>query len=861
MNTVPFSRFCRRGLLPLLGAAILASQSFVWALDQSSANSLADFLLAQSGRTHGMCAVARCADGTLPLALLNKSEMVVHAIDASRANVEATLSLAEPTGLVGRRLYAEKGITSSLPYTTNYLDLLVITGLTDSDLSGVSLAEIVRGICPDGGQAWVGRASAEGAGLTEAALRTWAGSSPNVTVTSNAQGAWAKVTKGKPAGMDEWTHSFHRPDNNPASDDQVLTFPHIDQYRLKPYHPARGGSIVAGGGRLYEVFRHGAGWTFNDQILRAFNVYNGRQLWERNLDEDANEHPITGSFMVATDDHLYIIMQGSVLQLNGNTGARVRSIDFSSTEHVKWIAQSGSLLYALVGDTALDSVVSEHLKHRRLFRYGTSIRTYNITTNTMGWNHNESHKIDAREIGIVDGKLYYYASSSGFVCLNAATGAVEWEKRDPSIVALLEDEEEFTWTVEEKPGLICSPHGLFISSSDDNNLCAFSAANGDHLWTDSRSACNVAIWNNILFAKNSAASGKNVETNTMSAYEDANVGKGCGPFSVSPNAIYGQAGGFCHDLTSNTVRELRSYKSGCDNPPFVSNGLLIVGPTVCTCNNFERGTIVKGSAGDLTLDIDATVAERLEQGPAFGDVSRTIVPEDNDWPTHRADNARTGGVASTAATGANQMWHYTPPSPYPVVFDNVRANYNREEEPTPPVIAGNHVFWGGTDGYIRCYDGGQGREVWKYATGGRIYATPTVWNGCVYVGSGDGYAYCLEAHTGRLVWRFRAAPYERRINLYGHLASPWPVLTGVMVHDNKAFLAAGLEGHGTHVYALNALNGSIVWQNNGTGSCYHPDSRIGLVPGGYMTVAGDKLYVKSYNGRPGAFDVADEVCL
>jgi hypothetical protein len=125
------------------------------------------------------------------------------------------------------------------------------------------------------------------------------------------------------------------------------------------------------------------------------------------------------------------------------------------------------------------------------------------------------------------------------------------------------------------------------------------------------------------------------------------------------------------------------------------------------------------------------------------------------------------------------------------------------------------------------------------------------------VGSSDGWVYALEAATGRMLWRFRAAPIERRIMVYGHLSSTWPVNSGVLVADGVAYAAAGLiDRDGTHVYALDARTGKIRWQNNASG---HIDkgNHKGASVQGCLATARDRLWMASGNAiSPVAYDLA-----
>ena len=81
-----------------------------------------------------------------------------------------------------------------------------------------------------------------------------------------------------------------------------------------------------------------------------------------------------------------------------------------------------------------------------------------------------------------------------------------------------------------------------------------------------------------------------------------------------------------------------------------------------------------------------------------------------------------------------------------------------------------------------------------YKTDGEIDTSPTVGNGFVYVGSNDKRVYALEALDGELVWQYES--------YYENLSSPT--------------LAAGVVyfGAGYSLLAVNASTGEALWDDH-----------------------------------------------
>jgi outer membrane protein assembly factor BamB len=84
------------------------------------------------------------------------------------------------------------------------------------------------------------------------------------------------------------------------------------------------------------------------------------------------------------------------------------------------------------------------------------------------------------------------------------------------------------------------------------------------------------------------------------------------------------------------------------------------------------------------------------------------------------------------------------------------------------------------------------------------------------------------------------------------------VATGVLVSDNVAYFAAGMNNYdGTHVYALDATSGAIKWQNNDTGGT---GASVGVQ--GDLLLCEDRLYLAGGNAAsPAVFDIVNGRCL
>ena len=236
----------------------------------------------------------------------------------------------------------------------------------------------------------------------------------------------------------------------------------------------------------------------------------------------------------------------------------------------------------------------------------------------------------------------------------------------------------------------------------------------------------------------------------------------------------------------------------------------------------------------------------------------------DDWPTYRHDRRRTAISAETIAVPLSVEWVFTPlhgpahawgdPQPK-VVEGNLELPRMRFDDAFHVAAVGDCIYFASSaDNKVYCLDANSGRIRWEFCTNGPVRLAPTVWKGNLYVGSDDGRVYCLDARGGRTVWTFQAAPGNRFVLGNGKMISLWPVRTGVVVDGGVAYFGAGVfPSEGTILYAVNAANGKLIWNND----AFAKGGLGEISPQGYMVASKDRLFVASGRGMPATFERKD----
>ncbi|MEK7684472.1 MAG: PQQ-binding-like beta-propeller repeat protein [Verrucomicrobiota bacterium] len=801
----------------------------------------ADPLLRQIGVTKGLCVVLDEANCELALKLARETELLIYVQLPRAEDVESARRTVESAGLYGTRIYVEKGPLAKLYLADNLADALVAVG----EAAQLPEAEALRVLRPQA-KALLGP---------------------------------KELIKPYPAGVDDWSHPYHGPDNNPVSKDQLAQGPYLTQFLADPRYAPLPQVAVASGGRVFKAFGHIAFKVREEpwlNTLAAFSGYNGALLWRREIPESLMVHRNT---FIATPTTLYFGDDKSCKVIDAATGELRDEIappeSIAGGTFWKWMALENGVLYAMVGEQEQRDPVIRLRSDRHgwpwnplspgfnqpehTWGFGRTVLAIDPKTKQVLWRHQETEPIDSRAVCMKEGRLFVFRFGSYLACLDAKTGAQLWRKTKENASNLFEalgsylNRQDWRTNWRTTAYAKCSDKALYFSGPQIGKLLAVSAEDGRILWQHPYSNYQLILQEDGLYGLSGQIDtdpSRKFDPLTGKILEEIKLGRrACTRPTGAIDAIFCRANGGSTrlDLASDRAQLVSPMRAQCQDGVTIGNGLLYWWPSTCDCNLTLYGITCLGPAGHFDFEQKAVESERLERS-AKHDASIAGVPESPaDWPTFRANNTGTVTTEAVLPASSRQLW---------------RSSLPKEITPTAPTTVGGQVFLSGSDGIVRALDMATGTPLWTAFTGGAVRLPPTLWKGRALVGSGDGWVYAFAAKTGQQLWRFRAAPVERRIPVYGQLLSTWPAASGVLVEDGVAYVAAGIVNYdGTHVYALDAATGQIKWQNNVSG---HLDDTAlsGVSVQGHILLHQGKLFLAGGNAvSPAIYDAASGKCL
>ncbi len=793
------------------------------------ADSVADALYAL-GTRRGVACVPGCGDGAAALKLAQGTEMLVLALDTDPANVAAAKQKAADVGMLGRRLYVEQGSAESIPFADNYVDLLVLTGVAEKDLSPDLRAEIMRVLTPIRGCAVL---------------------------------ADTTIAKPELPGSDWWPHKLHGPNNNQASRDTAFQWQPILQFRAMPFYMAHSGTALTDAGVHVEI----NDWTLKNPEranlcgrLFARSVYNGRLLWQDVIPENVESNMPT-----------YAIADGRLF-LGSGTRAEVAVRDlFTGKEQpaialgggdlrVKWLAVEDGVLFALLGDPtvvrrpfafALQPPVFQRQEGENTL-FGDELIAWDLVQGRIRWKHAEPKPMDFRAVALDEGKLFFYSENGRLACLSATDGGLLWQNADRSWIdsvkrplRIKNHNIRHMSTLKVADGLVHlalmeADKGFLLREEDGKLLSPIGAP----AWSGRYAGEKTFILEGTCYLSGTAFDPQTGERSSEQSLVSPAGLAWCGIATYAPGT-----GAIGHSTLG--------YKPPCGVGAWVAGGILLYSPTVCGC-----GSILGAAgfaSGDAVLSrIESAPEHTLVKGPAFNSVrSSASRAQKGDWTAYRGDSRHRGSSGVRLGTALKTVWTAEPEKPFPYTTKYNQFVDEFDERPTTPTAAGDLVFSAGSDGIVRANRLADGGPVWTYFTDGPVFTSPAFADGRLFVPCADGWVYALDARSGTLAWKRRLAPMERRIHVLGQLMSTWPVLS-LAVEDGVVYAAAGmLKMDASKAFALDAQTGDVIWTYftpPGIAGTHLESKERSFGFNGHTAVVGDCVWIAGYRSMPLTLD-------
>ena len=792
----------------------------------------------------GICAVLGLpGEGANQIVDLSQaSELLIYFQSPDAEEVTAVRKAAESAGLLGRRVFVDRGEWDRVHLADNMAGAIVVA---PEAAKRIAEKELLRVLHPNG-KAILGD---------------------------------REIVKEFPTVVDSWSHPYHGPNNNPQSSDQLARAPYLTQFLADPKFCPMPEVSVAAGGRVFRAFGHIAHKANQNAVLNTLicvNAFNGTILWKRPLPEGFMIHRNT---MVATPDILYLADHESCKLLDAATGKIRDEIvvpeGLSDGPVWKWMGLVDGVLYALVGATEvpISTQRSERpgLGHwpwgmweghdysdpKTAFGFGRTLLAIDPSTKKVLWSYRDKEFLDSRGVCMNDMQIFFYSPSKFLGCLNAHTGKVVWKNSDDALLAAIgahEKAQHYVTGYATTTYIKGFSNYIFFAGPQRSHLAVARAEDGKLLWTKEHGNFQLVLREDGIYAagpqertQDTPNTGYKLDYETGDVLASLPMRRACTRATGTLDSVFFRASGGTVriDTATNTAKHIAPMRPPCQSGVIVSDGNLYWGPWMCGCQLSLYGHICLTPAKDF--DFRPQMDDSRLQTFADATNVQTLDIQPGDWPTQQGDNARGAAFDGTLPRRVSQAWTFELPA---------------DAFPTAPVTAGKYVFFGDRDGIVRAVDAQSGELLWRAYTSGAIYFPPAVEDGRLFVGSADGRVYAFEAATGKALWTFRVAPAERWIPVYGRLISTWPVAGGVVVQGGVVYAAAGIAHYdGTHVVALDAARGAVKWYNDTSGTTSQKVDHGVSLQGDLSIRGGELRFVGGGVHEEARFDLATGACL
>lgn len=405
----------------------------------------AERIVRETGITKGYCLVFGCSEGRLAYELAKRTELRIYGIESDARKAERAREALDRAGLYGVRVTIDQGPLVPLPYPDYFADLIVsddmlISGhIPGSPEERKRMArEICRVLKPCGGVVYMGQpekvaALWAGRRLKAEELREWLYAAKitdlpgfnGFQILENA-GVWVKIDRSSLPGAGGWTQQYANPGNTACSDDRLVRYP-LDILWFGEPGPTRMLSRHAGG--IAPLSINGRFFVEGENVIMAYDAYNGTKLWERNIEGAMCPGVASrGGNMACDEESVFVAIGDRCLRLDAETGKISRTYPLPPLPDER----ARSWGYVSVADKLLFGSTS--------FRSGWSDGLFAMDKESgeLRWIY-RGGSIAHNSIAIGNGRIFFadskvtedksaHADIRKMVALDVRSGQVVWQK-------------------------------------------------------------------------------------------------------------------------------------------------------------------------------------------------------------------------------------------------------------------------------------------------------------------------------------------------------------------------------------------------------------------------------------------------
>ena len=523
-------------------------------------------------------------DPNYAIEVCKQSALTVYLQTNDLSTAQRTRSLASEAGLLGTRLFVDDSTADAIHLATNLADRVLVA----NDAQSVAKTEVLRVLRPRG-IAWV-----------------------------DGQ----EIIKPVPEGVDDWSHPYHGPDNNPQSEDQLVRGGLRTQFIGFPKFSPMPEQTVVAGGRIYKAMGHIAHKANQNEMLNTLlciNAYNGSILWKRDLPEGFMLHRNT---MIATDDALYMGDHESCKVFDGETGELSDEFKITKEDGIsdgpvwKWMAMRDGILYGMVGNR--ESLIETQRSVRRglghwpwdmweghdykdprmSFGFGRTLVAIDLKTKERLWVYRDKDFLDARAVCMNDSQILCYCPGKFIAAIDPASGKLKWKNSDENLMDAIGDNQKaqhyitgYATTCYMK----CSNDYLFFAGPQRAQMVVASAHDGKLAWTHPTGNLQLVLRKDGVWAAGpqNSENGMKFDYGSGSVVETFPARRACTRATGCADSIFYRAnGGTVRVLTeSNTAQHIDPMRPPCQDGVIVAGGHLYWGPWMCGCQLSLYGNI------------------------------------------------------------------------------------------------------------------------------------------------------------------------------------------------------------------------------------------------------------------------------